>query len=107
LDDQRDQPAQAATSVPAAPLSEPSHAAESELAEPEHAEKAGPRRSTVREKVTFLSNAQPVAAPVTPEPAQPVASESTEPATSTEPAGEDTSSPRRAGWWSRRFGGGE
>jgi ribonuclease E len=93
-----DQPAQAATS---APLTETASAAEPELAEPEHSEKAGPRRSTVREKVTFLSDTQPVVAP---ESAQPAASEPASPATGAEPAGE-TSAPRRAGWWSRRFGG--
>jgi ribonuclease E len=67
---------------------------------------AARRRSTVREKVSFLANAQgDVAAPnqdqahQTPapaaEPAQPPAAETTE------------NQPRRAGWWSRRFGGGE
>jgi ribonuclease E len=67
------------------------------------AEKAR-RRSTVREKVSFLVDPQPAAdtpsiaseppAPVTPQP---------EPETPTPAEG----APRRAGWWSRRFGGGE
>ena len=63
-------------------------------------EKAPPRRSTVREKVSFLSDVPPAPVHVSPpepspsaEPAQPAA----------EPAGE--AAPRRAGWWSRRFTG--
>ena len=66
------------------------------------------RRSTVREKVSFLVDAQPDAAPAvqhsqpeptaTPAPAEPApaAAETT-----------DETQPRRAGWWSRRFGSGE
>ncbi|HJZ20546.1 MAG TPA: Rne/Rng family ribonuclease [Bradyrhizobium sp.] len=79
---------------------------------PEHeetaqeAERAARRRSTVREKVNFLGSAQPETAasaiysqpePPAPAPAAP------EPATDTTT---DTQ-PRRAGWWSRRFGNGE
>ncbi|WP_456621189.1 Rne/Rng family ribonuclease [Bradyrhizobium sp. P5_C12] len=66
---------------------------------------AARRRSTVREKVSFLSSSQP-------EPAAPVA-QASEPvaAPAPEPAPQETSetpaAPRRAGWWSRRFGGGE
>jgi ribonuclease E len=68
------------------------------------AERAVPRRSTVREKVSFLSEPQPVATssadhgesqPSTPTPEEPAA-----------PAHGETQ-PRRAGWWSRRFGSGE
>jgi len=65
---------------------------------------AARRRSTVREKVSFLVNAQPDAAPGShsqpqPPPAAPAPSE---------PASEITDAqPRRAGWWSRRFGNGE
>jgi len=70
---------------------------------------AARRRSTVREKVSFMTSAQsepapavsgshaesePVAAPA-PAPAEPA------PAAATEAA------PRKAGWWSRRFGNGE
>jgi len=61
---------------------------------------AARRRSTVREKVSFLVSAQPeTTVPVdqAPEPAP------APPAP--EPTGENQ--PRRAGWWSRRFGGGE
>ncbi|MGZ5960839.1 MAG: Rne/Rng family ribonuclease [Rhizomicrobium sp.] len=67
---------------------------------------AARRRSTVREKVSFLINTQPdVAAPAgqgQPEPAS-------TPAPVELPASDTTtdSQPRRAGWWSRRFGGGE
>lgn len=81
----------------------PSAAAAEE--EPAADEKAARRRSTVREKVSFLSSspsepATPVAA--APEPVAPPASEPAPEATSETPA-----APRRAGWWSRRFGGGE
>jgi hypothetical protein len=39
-------------------------------------------------------------------PAPSADSESAEPAGNADPAGDD-GAPRRAGWWSRRFGGGE
>jgi ribonuclease E len=73
----------------------------------EHSEKT-PRRSTVREKVSFLSTPQPEAAPppVTMSEAEPQPApveEAPQPAQTAEPAAE-TSQPRRAGWWSRRFG---
>lgn len=73
--------------------------------EPAADEKATRRRSTVREKVSFLSSspsepATPVAA--APEPVAPPA-----PEPAPEPAAETPAAPRRAGWWSRRFGGGE
>lgn len=70
-------------------------------------DKAARRRSTVREKVSFLSSspneptaqvAQATEAAATPAP-------SPEPAP--EPTTETPAAPRRAGWWSRRFGGGE
>jgi ribonuclease E len=71
----------------------------------DHSEKAT-RRSTVREKVSFLSAAQPEAAsaPVAvsealPEPA--TVAEAPADAPATEPSADQ---PRRAGWWSRRFG---
>jgi ribonuclease E len=78
-------------------------AAEEEPAE----DKAARRRSTVREKVSFLSSSPS-------EPATPVA-QAAEPATPPAPAPEPAPqaatetppAPRRAGWWSRRFGGGE
>jgi ribonuclease E len=71
----------------------------------QEAERAARRRSTVREKVSFLVDAQPdAAAPLThsePEPSP--APTPAEPA----PRATETVQPRRAGWWSRRFGGGE
>ena len=77
----------------------------------QEAERAARRRSTVREKVSFLADAQPgAAAPVTqsqPEPhGEPKSLATPAPA---QPASETTSDtqPRRAGWWSRRFGNGE
>jgi ribonuclease E len=73
-----------------------------ELAAPEH-EKSASRRSTVREKVSFVSSSSETPSPAiqsTPtSPAAPTSESATE--SSSEPA-----SPRRAGWWSRRFGGG-
>lgn len=76
------------------------------VAEEEPADdKAARRRSTVREKVSFLSSSQPEpAAPVASAP-EPVAPPAPEPAP--EAAAETSAAPRRAGWWSRRFGGGE
>lgn len=65
---------------------------------------AAPRkRSTVREPVSFSFSSgtpatEPVPAPVQAEAEAPQASEPAEPAADT---------PRRAGWWSRRFGNGE
>jgi ribonuclease E len=92
---------QPATVQPSAPS-----AAEAEAHE---AEKAARRRSTVREKVSFGSSAQAEpAAPSSYQP-QPASAEAhSEPAQET---GHETTTeaaqPRRAGWWSRRFGGGE
>jgi len=67
-------------------------------------EKHAPRRSTVREKVSFASSAP------APEAAAPVIHSTPEPAPETEqapePAPSSESAPRKAGWWSRRFGGG-
>ncbi len=66
---------------------------------------ASRRRSTVREKVSFgsdpiMTESQPAPAPVvTPAP-------TSEPASAPEAVAEP-SAPRKAGWWSRRFGGGE
>jgi ribonuclease E len=68
---------------------------------------AARRRSTVREKVSFLTSAQPEAAPSVshsaPEPVAPPAPAPAEPA----PAAAGETAPRKAGWWSRRFGSGE
>jgi ribonuclease E len=65
----------------------------------------------VREKVSFLTETRPAvpAAPVNAD--ESVGDGEPTPATSTPPAPEpsatEPSAPRRAGWWSRRFGGGE
>jgi ribonuclease E len=62
----------------------------------------------VREKVSFLADASPAAAtPAEHSQAEPSQAEPT-PAPS-QPAPDTTSDtqPRRAGWWSRRFGSGE
>jgi ribonuclease E len=62
-------------------------------------EKPAHRRSTVREKVSQTgSAASEHVAPV----AEPESTGSAEPV----PAGTSEAQPRRAGWWSRRFGGG-
>jgi ribonuclease E len=82
-------------------IAEPTSASASESAA-EDDDKPAPRRSTVREKVSFGSASAPAAetpamvAPHTPSPESAAA-----PETSADPA------PRKAGWWSRRFGGGE
>ncbi|WP_349631033.1 Rne/Rng family ribonuclease [Bradyrhizobium jicamae] len=82
------------------PSAPPVEAVEDAAAEPD-SDRAARRRSTVREKVSFMSSPAPEApAPVAvqpmPEPA-PVAEP--EPAATTE-------APAKKGWWSRRFGGG-
>jgi ribonuclease E len=89
---------------PTSPAGSEENAREQDKAEPE---KAARRRSTVREKVNFLMNPQretngpgsesPESAPIVT--ASPSASEPAQAATEKQT--------RRAGWWSRRFGGGE
>jgi ribonuclease E len=77
--------------------------AEAETAQ--EAERAARRRSTVREKVSFLVDAQPAApAPVSHSQPEPAAAPA--PAESSSETTTDTQ-PRKAGWWSRRFGNGE
>jgi ribonuclease E len=75
-----------------------------------------PRRSTVREKVSFATepkspvSAANVAEAVSPIPnpqtaaPEPIASE---PEATDSVPGASSTAPRRAGWWSRRFGGGQ
>ena len=96
----RDQPEPART---AAAATEAETAQEAERA-------AARRRSTVREKVSFLVDAQPAApAPVgDSQPAEPDQASVPVPPPA-QPAAETTTDnqPRRAGWWSRRFGNGE
>ncbi len=81
-------------------------------AEAPESEKHAPRRSTVREKVTFLSAARPAEQEQTP----PAAEAAPTPASQAEPApmpetapppeesAAEPAAPRKAGWWSRRFG---
>jgi ribonuclease E len=100
--------------TPVAPPPEPHHA---ERAPPEpvravptmetaqEAEGAARRRSTVREKVSFLVDAQPAATTVPISQGEPAESAAAPAQAASEPLPE--SQPRRAGWWSRRFGGGE
>ncbi|MBB4367860.1 ribonuclease E [Bradyrhizobium sp. cir1] len=65
------------------------------------------RRSTVREKVSFLLNSPSEPATPVAEAPQPVAPPAPAPEPAPEAASETPAAPRRAGWWSRRFGGGE
>jgi ribonuclease E len=99
------QPSEPASSEPAAPSDAPaaSEAAGSSEETPAEAERAARRRSTVREKVSFLSTPAPEAPVPTlvQAPAEPTPAPSSEPA----PAA-TTEGPTRKGWWSRRFGGG-
>jgi ribonuclease E len=69
---------------------------------------AARRRSTVREKVSFLVDAQSAApAPAAPsQPAEPSPAPA-QPAAETPSEASGDNQPRRAGWWSRRFGNGE
>jgi ribonuclease E len=109
---QAEEPAEAPTPV------EPVTAAAADEAMSEN-EKAARRRSTVREKVSFLLSSPPepaaeVAARLAEAPADvtPPPAPAADPAPAAEPPQEvatetPAQQPRRAGWWSRRFGGGE
>jgi ribonuclease E len=72
------------------------------------AERSARRRSTVREKVSFVLEAQPASTPagVPASPPSEPAAAAPEPPQPAQEADSGTQ-PRRAGWWSRRFGGGE
>lgn len=70
-------------------------------------DKTARRRSTVREKVSFLSSSPSEPAPPVAQVAEPVAPPAPAAQPAPEPASETPAAPRRAGWWSRRFGGGE
>ena len=77
----------------------------------QEAESAARRRSTVREKVSFLVDAQPAAHACQAQPARAVGARSPgrrlpRPHLRAPETTSDTQ-PRRAGWWSRRFGSGE
>ena len=90
---------QVAERAPQETATSPSPEAATEL------EKHAPRRSTVREKVSFLSNPSSEApAPVVDAAPIPSAPAPAEPAPE---APQEAPPPRRAGWWSRRFGSSE
>ena len=85
---------------------QPAHQASPEIVSPQPAEpvaedgeKPAPRRSTVREKVSFGSASAP-----TPDAQAPAVRSAPEPAPAAEPAASAEAQPRKAGWWSRRFG---
>jgi ribonuclease E len=95
----------AAYTQPEPVASEPAPTAEETRQEAERA--AARRRSTVREKVSFMTSAPAEPAPSVshsaPERVESPAPAPAEPA----PAASDEAAPRKAGWWSRRFGSGE
>ncbi|WOH63118.1 Rne/Rng family ribonuclease [Bradyrhizobium sp. BWA-3-5] len=99
-------PMQPASDVQPEPVaSAPAPAAEETAQETERA--AARRRSTVREKVSFVTSAPAEPAPAVSQSApEPVATPAPAPAEPA-PAASDEAAPRKAGWWSRRFGGGE
>jgi len=91
------EPTPAAASAPVAAAPEPA----------QDDDKPARRRSTVREKVSFAAPA-----PVEPEAAAPVAAIETPapvaaPVTPPASTPDAPAAPRKAGWWSRAFGGGE
>ncbi|PJG52777.1 ribonuclease E/G [Bradyrhizobium forestalis] len=94
------------TEAPAQP--EPAPVTTTPTPEEESAgDKAARRRSTVREKVSFLLKSQPEPATPVAQATEPVAAPAPAPEPAPEAASETPAAPRRAGWWSRRFGGGE
>ncbi len=90
---------------------EPQHAQPEAVSAPvaeetvQEADRAARRRSTVREKVSFMTSA-PSEAPAPVVQSQPEPAPAAAPAEPAPEAASDTQ-PRKAGWWSRRFGGGE
>jgi ribonuclease E len=85
----------------AAPASAPS-----EVETAQEAERAARRRSTVREKVSFLVDTQPAAPSVSPGQPEPEPQPAPAPAQPDSATTQTETQPRRAGWWSRRFGNG-
>ncbi len=90
------EPAPAAAPAPVAVASEPATAQDDD--------KPARRRSTVREKVSFAS---PAPVPVEPEATPAVAADAPAPVATPAPTQDAPAAPRKAGWWSRAFGGGE
>jgi len=97
--------AEVQTEAPAQP--EPAPAATATPEEEPAGDKTARRRSTVREKVSFLLNSQPEPATPVAQATEPVAAPAPAPEPAPEAASETPAAPRRAGWWSRRFGGGQ
>lgn len=99
------QPRHESVPVFAAPVAAPEATAPAPAAATED-DKAPRRRSTVREKVSFASAPEPVNAVATPvnSAPEPTPQTSAEPSATAETA--TGTQPRRAGWWSRAFGGG-
>ena len=96
----------AAYAQPGPVESAPAPTAEETTQEAERA--AARRRSTVREKVSFVTSAPAEPAPsVSHSAPEPVESPEPAPAEPAAPAASDDGAPRKAGWWSRRFGSGE
>ena len=92
-------PSEPVPSAPTAPVAE-------ETTQDDRA--AARRRSTVREKVSFASSA-PVAdsAPAAVSHSAPEPTASPAPSEPAPAESSDAAAPRKAGWWSRRFGNGE
>ncbi|RXH05473.1 ribonuclease E/G [Bradyrhizobium vignae] len=97
--------AEVQTEAPA--QAEPAPAATATPEEEPAGDKTARRRSTVREKVSFLLNSQPEPATPVAQATEPVAAPAPAPEPAPEAASETPAAPRRAGWWSRRFGGGQ
>ncbi len=101
-----DAPPSAETSAVERPAPQTSSAASEADALSHESEKAR-RRSTVREKVSFGAS-PPAEPPATGYPqASPAAPAPAGPAETERENTNEAAQPRRAGWWSRRFGGGE
>ncbi|UFZ05434.1 Rne/Rng family ribonuclease [Bradyrhizobium ontarionense] len=102
----------------AAPAAQPDLQDGDKAEAPKSDSEKAPRRSTVREKVSFVTEPKTEPRPDSPASAanvaqshQTVAAATPEPV-ATEPVAPDASNadpaaPRKAGWWSRRFGGGQ
>jgi ribonuclease E len=92
--------------APAPQSAAPLQAADTSEASDSDSSEKSRRRSTVREKVSFGVSES---APSTPaeNPAQPTAEATPTASTATTERPADEATPRRAGWWSRRFGNGD
>jgi ribonuclease E len=92
------------------PAEHPAQEMASASAVAQETEKPAPRRSTVREKVSFFAEAQQEGAAAEPAPAASEIHADPAPAQVLPPSPETAAEappPRRAGWWSRRFGSSE